>query len=86
MASEAENPPAGAGGHKITPKDVAAATAIGSATRLGIGRHKARSGEAAGAATAAPPRRSADRASLMTALLVVGIMVGMLAVMIVFSR
>ena len=90
MASDADKPPAGtraaAGGHKITPKDVAAVTAIGSATRLGVGRHRGRSGAAAGAAAAATPRRSAGHASLMTALLVVGIMVGMLAVMIVFSR
>ena len=73
-----------AGVDKITPKDVASATAIGSAVRLGVGRRKAGPGVTAGAAAGARP--SSSKASLMTAVLVIGIMVGMLAIMIVFSR
>jgi hypothetical protein len=73
-----------AGQHKITPRDVASATAVGAAARLGVGRRKAGSGVAAGAAAGARP--SPNKASLMTAVLVIGIMVGMLAIMIVFSR
>lgn len=90
MASDAGKSPndvhTASGSAKIEPKDVASATAIGSAIRVGAGRHKAMSAGGAGAGAAGGPRRSSDNASLMTALLVVGITVGMLAIMIVFSR
>lgn len=85
MTSDPAKSAEAAGPAKLAPKDVASATAIGAATRIGLGRRKAK--VATGAAAGAAGRRgSSDRASLMTGLLVAGISIGMLVVMIVFSR
>jgi hypothetical protein len=77
-------PPSGPG--KITGHDVAAATAVGAASKLGLRRRKdgVATGAAAGAGKAARP--NSNRAQLMTALAVVVAMVGMLALMIVVGR
>jgi hypothetical protein len=82
MSHEAHQPPAaagdGAGRHRLTPKDVAAATPIGVAMKVGVARHKAQAAEGAG--------KAPGTANLMTAILVAGVMIGMLAVMLVFGR
>ena len=69
---------------KITPHDVAAATAVGAAFRLGWRRRKDKVAEGAAVATVKATRNS-GRGQLLTALAVVVAMVGMLAVMIVIG-
>ena len=82
MASEGK--PAGdhgSGDHRaIAPKDVAAATAVGSATRLGVRRHKARQA-AVGAAAAGSPRQENERGRLVTAAIVIVVTLGLLGLM-----
>ncbi len=77
-------PPASTG--QITGHDVAAATAAGAATKLGwrLRKDSVVSGAAAGTGEASRP--NSDRAQFMTALAVVAVMVGMLALMIVAGR
>jgi hypothetical protein len=81
MARDAET-----GADKLTPKDVASATAIGTASRIGVGRHKAKAGQGAAIGAAAKSKGASTKSGLLTAVLVAGIMIGMLAIMIVFSR
>lgn len=81
MSGDAGKMPGGedaaAGKSNLAPKDVASGTVIGTATRIAVGQHKAKTGSG---------RPSAGQSNLMTAVLVAGIMVGMLAIMIVFGR
>lgn len=78
--------PAAGGAAKVTPRDVASATAVGTAFRVGARRQKAAvgTGAAAGAAAGAAGRKVADanRSSLWTALAVVAVCIGMLLLMI----
>ncbi len=78
-------PPPPSASNKITPRDVASATAVGAATRLGMARRKA--GTAEGAAVGVTGARGhRDRGQLVTAIGVVAVMVGMLALMIVLGK
>lgn len=80
--SHPEPPPSGPS--KITPHDVAAATAVGAAFRLGWRRRKDKVAEGAAVGTVKATRNS-GRGQLLTVLAVVVAMVGMLAVMIVIG-
>lgn len=72
----------------ITPKDAASATAIGSAMRIGVARHKGKvaAGMAAGAGGKAGRRPDSTRAKVATAVAVVAVMVAMIALLLVFKR
>jgi hypothetical protein len=72
----------------IDPKDVASATGVGAAARLGAARYRAKAGGAhAGAGTAAKKPKRRRRGSLwLTSLLFVFALVAMLALMIHFGR
>ena len=72
--------------HKITPRDVASATAVGAASRLGVTRHRAKVAEGAAAGVAGKRRPNSDRRQLMTALAVTVVMIGMLVLMIVLGK
>jgi hypothetical protein len=76
---------------RISGKDVAATTAIGSATRYAASRH--RKGDTTGTAaltgagaSARSTRTSAGRSHLLTVILVVILTVGMLALMLFLGR
>jgi hypothetical protein len=76
---------------KITAKDAAATTAMGSAFRMGTALRRAKTGDtAAGAAvgtsTAKSKKKAAEASGWLTALVVVGLMLGTLAVMIAFGK
>ena len=71
---------AGDGAKKITPKDVAAASAVGSAMRLGMRRHKGRQPTAATASGS--PRKENSRGRIVTAAMVIVLTLGLLAMMI----
>jgi hypothetical protein len=71
---------------KITPRDAAATTAVGAASRLGVARHKSKVAEGAAAGVGGKLRRGSDRSSLMTAAAVAFVTIGMLALMIVMGR
>ncbi len=92
MTSDSGTPshpaPPPSGSNKITPRDVAAATAVGAASKLGLRRRKGNAGEgaSAGAGAASYVRGNRDRGQLMTALAVFVVMVGMLALMIVLGK
>jgi hypothetical protein len=86
MASDTPAAPDKGGAHKISPRDVASTTAVGSAARLGVVRHKAKVAEGAAAGVAGKGKRSADANSLKTALLVAALTIGTLVVMIVFGK
>jgi hypothetical protein len=70
----------------IAAKDVASATALGAATRLGLGRRKSKVAEGAAAGGAGSFRRTADRSGALTAMFVVVVMVGTLVVMLLSGR
>ena len=70
----------------VVPKDAASATALGAATRLGVGRHKSKVAEGAGAGSAGGVKRKSGGSSLLTALFVVVVMIGTLAIMLLFGR
>jgi hypothetical protein len=86
MASDIPKAPGDSSAHKISAKDVAAATAVGSAARLGVTRHRAKVAQGAAVGAAGKGKRSAEANSLLTAALVVALTVGTLAVMIVFGK
>ena len=91
MGSDQPQVPGDAGPKKITPKDVASTTAVGSAARLGAAFRKSSTGKgiASGAAVGnagLKPKRPADANSLLTAALVVALTVGTLAAMIVLGK
>ncbi len=91
MARDNPAPPTGGGQHKITAKDVASTTAIGSAVRLGAALHKGAgrataTGVATGAADKVTRKRAGEPGYWLTALVVAGVMFGTLALMIVFGK
>ncbi len=86
MSSEPTKPTDEGGAGKISPKDVASGTAIGTAMRVGSSRRKARLAEGAGTAAAGRSRRPGTFNNLAVALLVAALSIGMLAVMIAFGR
>lgn len=73
----------------IDPKDVASATAVGAASRLGVSRHRQRGDEAAqgsaGGTAAGRPRRKPGSV-VITALVVTAVIVGLLYVMLRFAN
>ncbi len=71
---------------KITARDVASSTAIGAATRVGMFKRKAKAAEGAAAGAATHGGKRTDRSQLITGLLVVGVMIGTLALMIVLNK
>lgn len=79
-------PPNAAKAKPISAKDVASGSAIGSALRLGSARRKSMLGEGVAAGAASGAKRNTDRGSLMTALFVVVVMLGSLALMLLFGR
>jgi hypothetical protein len=73
----------------IDPKDVASATAVGAASRLGVARHRQRGDEAAqgsasGLAAGHPRKKSGS--VVVTALVVIVVIVGLLFVMLRFAQ
>lgn len=70
----------------VTGHDVAAATAVGSASRLGLRKRKAATAEGAAAGSPRRGSRSSERSSLVTAVVVVIACLGTLALMIWHSR
>jgi hypothetical protein len=86
MSTTNDEPGAPDGRPKISAKDVASGSAIGSATRLGVAKHKAKLAEGAAIGASGKRRPSSDRSQLMTALVVAGVMIGTLALMIVLGR
>ena len=71
---------------KITAREVASATAVGAATRLGMAKRKANAAEGSAVGSAPRGAKRTDRSQLITGLVVVGVMVGTLALMIVLNK
>lgn len=88
MSGEHSDGAAGEAGRPrpISAKDVASGTAIGAASRLGVARYKAKLGEGAAVGAAVGARGARDRSSLLTAVFVVVVMVGSLALMLLFGK
>jgi hypothetical protein len=92
MANDPTKPAGTDGAPKITPKDAASSTAVGSASRLGSVLHKSKAGTgtAAGAGTAAAgsgiKKKKNEHSALITALVTAGLTIGTLVLMIVFGK